>query len=543
MPPTTSYRGRTNTGRGRNRKWGSVGVHGRDVAGELNADGTDVTVDNPIGWQWGSVAMVFRVPSDALGTPDRAYWDVVDSCDITSLALVRERGAPVHEQIAGAGNLNGISNRWFGSSAIRRHILSVTATKEEACSCKPTRGFKQQSDIEQLDRAGIHIAGISRSRIEPVDENSSFEHIVLHLGLTGLALNRPEWLVSAIHRCTRAGSLSGFGAGSNVDGKVLQRAINRTLGTAGINAILGHGGHMTVAEKSSGPVYTIAVALPHSTIPDRNHGGQESRLTIEQRWAHALSTAQSATGTPTLSDLSEEGQKRSLVSLGPAVGWCSDRGLGIVASAPPGAEEHLWAAEVAHVDTLAHSVFVDLAVLTRCQSTFMDKRAAQLSELAAFSDLETPRPSLRAYKSIQKAYIQFLGQLWIQEIPGRESATRVLRGMQQVRRLEERIKQSAIEQDAILNYLVASDKELAEDAREQEEKQRREERERKDRLAELVNVLAYLFLPATLVFTISGGLGVPLPGWWVFICFVIVAALTLGLFILMRRVRRRAKQT
>lgn len=339
-----------------------------------------------------------------------------------------------------------------------------------------------------------------------------------------------------------------------ISGEALRSGINLALKVSGIKAKLMYSGTVNYnggSDKNHKKIYTISSAVPHGDLPFRHAGGHEDGMSLATRWAHTLSIAQSAAPTPTLSDLSSDGISKSTVSLGAAVAWCSDRGLGIVGHSAPLDDRTIWSAENAHVVALSHSVFIDLAFLVMQQSDFLSLRAKRLSELAISGDLDTPGQSalLEEYQSIQRGYLNFLGKSWIQEIPGRESATRVLRGMQNARDLEERIKHTAIEQTPMLDYLMAraraeeevkraqevisrdKDRRAAEIAREEARLAEKSATESREKSSHRISLIAYIFFPATLVFTITGGIGAELNNNDIFASILVTAILTFVLFL------------
>ncbi len=505
-------------------------------------------------WQWASVALLFKVPIGNGNVADGKYWEARPGgeldCGVLAApaipggarpARVDDKGA-IDYYLRGTGGFKELTTRWFKHSAARGSILAIKDATESQVSLVPVFDPDSVTELLDLKRAGIGIAGISRTR-----QDSAHEYVVLHFRMTGASLDDPTWLASALHRHTKVEDLA-LASGERVSGTQVCAAVNFALLKAGLDAQVTHSGSVVGVSKEDffGQIYTIASAAPKGELPARNCGGHETLLQRGTQWAHALSTAQSPAITSTLSDFSDSGVERSTVSLGPAVAWCSDRGLGIVAQEPPRGSRNQWASEVAHVATLSHSVFVDLAVLVMQQNDFLDRRAKDLSDLAsseALKDLDGQEASgepgglLQKYQEIQKRYLGFLGQTWFQEIPRRESATRILQGMQAARHLEERLRQTSLEQDAILSYLASLEQKKRQDAREKAEKNRRKEEARRTKAQDAqeqtsfrISFIAYVFLPVTLVFTITGGLGITLDATGIIVSALIALLLTLLLF-------------
>ncbi|MFD1376499.1 hypothetical protein ACFQ4U_09190 [Micrococcus antarcticus] len=487
-------------------------------------------------WMWGSVALVARVPASSITEPDgNLWWVPSNAADITWKMFCKDLQSETSEFLQNdAGNLHKASKSWFDKTSVGPHFLAMTADAKQALSGAPTFAFDNQKVISKLTGAGIRIAGISRSRSEAETGAGNAEYVALHLKLSKEALQTPGWVTSALHRPTRAGLLPG----TNIDGKDLRAGVNNALRSAGLAVELNNGGALQSKDKQDpwGNIYTISTFIPQDKIPQcqKHWHGPSAMDNPAVRWAHALSIAQTATPKPTLSDWSDLGVSKAQVSLGPSIGWCSDRGMGIVAQSRPDGDPEHWIAETGHTVALAHSVFVDLAVLTMQQDEFLTQRAGHLANLAATGNLEDSAASLKRYKDIQKRFIEFHGKRWLQEIPGRESATRVLQAMQNVRMLEERIKHSLIEQKSIMDYLEANQRAEEEQVNRERAEQLREEAVKREKFSHRVNIFAFIFLPATLIFTVTGGLGIQLSTLWGTIWIGIAAVTTIGLIAWMK---------
>lgn len=538
-------------------------------------------------WQWGSIALVARVPVDSTQEPKPEFWKKVKS-DITAGNLLCKQSSPLADCINDQKNLRQVSSRWFSPSGMLNQFL-VTAngsgraggpvgqnaesinsdkTGTECCSGTPTAAFHEEATTRRLANAGIKVAGVSRTRSERGPDGQGAEYVVLHLHLSGWALANAPWVTGKLHRYTSKDKPNALGGNSNITGEDLKNLVDFALECSGVTAYLDWGGALVSKNGSRklGTIYTISTLVPSGELPTFADTGVVDTYmrSTSHLWAYALSTGRSATLSPPLSDLSEQGVEISTISLGPMVGWSSDRGLGLVTGSVPPTSVEIWNSEVAHSIALAHSVFVDLAVLTMQQDRFLKERTGELSNLAfriktleaaktRDVSTESERPTetdenepssgtnesgkskrfgkakpkkqkedvstlLHRYKQIQQKHIEFLGSLWLQEIPGRPSASRVLRAMQSVRMLEERIKHSVIEQRAVMDYLEAAQSENVAVAT-----------DRQNSLSYVLNFAAYIFLPATLIFTITGGLGIPLHWKWAVGCGAAALALTLYL--------------
>lgn len=515
------------------------------------------------GWQFGSVALLFKIHRGAKIAPDESLWhSTTDGLPCSELPLAGS-DSPIDKLVSENGSIDEMSRRWFKNSAMRGSILSVDGLEKPSTYCRPDRLFFQQPAVAKAEAAGVHVRGVTRTRAD-----ADYEYVVLHLKLSGMALQRPNWIPAALHRFTKVDDLAGSGP-PTLDGWQLQAMINFALKTAGLRAHLSWGGSINVGSKDgayAGQIYTISTIAPHGPVPNTDRGTYERNLEPAARWAYDLATAQTPTATPLLSDLSAAGIGESLVSLGPAVAWCSERGMGIVAKAPPSGDSRLWEAEIAHASALAHSVFADLAFLVMQQDSFLDKRAKALSAVANSGSSQSTAQALGAYQQIQKQYVEFLGKLWFQEIPRKESATRVLRCMQGSRMFEERVKHMKIEQNAILSYLTteaqaeaneAQRKELKakeeeraraatarakeEAAREEQQRLQDHEREEREKIGHRINWIAYIFFPISIVFTITGGTGREFGAVGIAISCLITLALVSGLFVLEYRFIRPGK--
>lgn len=493
-------------------------------------------------WLWGSIVVIAKVPLEGTKAMDKKHWSSVQKCDFPVSKLASRSANEIDEYLSNRREcLDYVSTNWFKRTASNKQFIVTSTCPETSMSGIPTHAFNNLPVVQKVRSAGITVVGISRTRRESTSEDCRHEYVAIHLNLNGDALRNPTLVPAALHRPTRVTQLVESSHNSTVRGSDLKSVIDMALSASGINAHLNNGGALVPedAHNDWGHIYTISTLVPGSQLPvcREEFAGEHEIPDRATRWAHEMSIARSNTPTPALADLSEEGIRRCVVSLGSMVGWCSERGMGLVAGIRPSSSNKLWIAEVGHAIVLAHSVFVDLAVLVMQQDKFLETRANSLSNLAEQGVLNDVTASLAEYKKIQASYIDFHGKKWVQEIPTKESTTRVLKVMQDVRMLEQRVKHSLIEQRAIVDYLEAAQSQEQELERLEKHKQEVEkanlealDRDRAQKFSHKVNLLAFIFFPATLIFTFTGGMGVPIPWYWTVVCLTIAIGASLWLY-------------
>lgn len=492
-----------------------------------------VVADEP--WEWSSMAITF--PVNKLPSPGSfsvvGFTDVVGGLSGTALeAVTRIRCADsVDRQLSDAvtrqDSMRLLSQRWFANSGLENALPSHRKGDGHR-TLKLRRGHDGSLTSEDLkflalESSGIHLIGVT------VAENSPGSGVVtIHLVQTGDALRSPEWLPSAVQRPTLVGRLPvPGGTGPTVDGRTVSDALTSLLDQTGIGGWLGRGGRIEGLGSTSSPIYTVTTAVPATTMPSEPPAGHRDGLSASLRWSATLATGAVATPTPELSDFSERGIQRSAVSLGPLTAWCGERGMGIVAAHRPTGDCGVWASSVAHGVMLAHSVFVDVASLVNEQNLFLRQRASLLASYANQVRDGQLGDAAGRYREEQRLLIDFLGNQWFEEIPHKESATRVLRSMQAVRFLPDRLSHIEREHETFLRYLEAAEQAERDEAEQADRDDRQDQQEAREESAHLLQIIAAVFLPVTLVFTVTGGTGRELGALGLSIAVVVSVLLTL----------------
>ncbi|GEM_PF-2705554 len=449
------------------------------------------------------------------------------------------RESPLCAAVKDQGSTRLLSERWFANSGLENALPSHRKGDGHR-TLKLRRGHNgsltpQVPELLVLESAGIHIIGVT------VAENSSGPGVgTIHIVQTGDALRSPEWLPSAVQRPTLVGGLpDSAGTGSNVDGKIFQEAISVLLELSGIGGWLGRGGRIEGAGKKASPIYTITTAVSAAIMPPEPSAGPQDGLSEALRWSATLATGAVATPTPELSDFSEQGVQRSAVSLGPLTAWCGERGMGMVAAHRPTGDCGVWASSVAHGIMLSHSVFVDLASLVNEENVFLRERASRLAAHANELSNGVPADAAGKYREEQRLLLDFLGNHWFEEVPHKESATRVLRSMQAVRYLPDRLSHIEREHATFLRYLEAAEQASRDAAEQADRKNRQDQQDSREETAHLLQIIAAVFLPVTLVFTVTGGTGREFGILGLSIAVVVSVILTLSAPQIVRWCRRR----
>lgn len=456
-------------------------------------------------WQWCSAVLLFSLPPYVAARGSDAAdpsWQEV-SGGLSHIAIGSRQAAGT-DLFSSSSIRSTKENTYscFARSALRQAILSTRDDGSAHAVWKALPALSQNAGLDDLESAGIHVTAVSIS-----EDADGATHVAVHLAQTGAALREPSWLPAALQRPTRVPPLTRSDS-TQLTGGDLQGHLNRVFDSLGIDASISNGGFVQWNAQGAkiehlGDLYTIVAAVPSGGLPDRDGYGPEERRPAEVRWARALATSQTSAATPVLSDLSDGGVADAVVSLGPVTAWCGETGIGLVASAPPHRDREVWAAEVTHAVMLAHSVFVDLAFLTREQDRFLHDRAKTLAGLALRNHEEDPGDVAEEYRKVQGELVRFLGSQWFREIPRREAATRVLRGMQSARYLADRLTHATQEQEAHSSYLEAFEQAQLAKARAAEARTRRY----REKVNFKLQLAAAIFLPTTLVFTVLGGYG------------------------------------
>lgn len=521
-------------------------------------------------WEWSSLALMFTVPSAE--SPEEPAQEAPASqrvkLGVSGPVLTATGGEPLRAGVLrtalkGQDSTQELSSRWFRSSGLANAVPSFDKDGGGYTFRKLNRSggrLPVPSDtLDSLEAAGIHITGFSRAQ---ATEGRDF--VVVHIVQRGHALREPQWLPAALHRPTQVPDL-GTVEGGGLTGKELWRDVNMFLTQMGVAEQLSNNGQIQwPSSVGSGmdksPIYVITTAVPKAATPECPLVSPRGDLDSTEQWANLLTGCSAAVKTPDLTDFSPAGVSRALVTLGHSRAWCGEHGMGIVADPRPAGGEDVWAASVSHATMLAHSVFADLVCLVSAQDAFLRDRATDLAEYAGEAkDGDTTEVATK-YRRAQAQLIDFLGSLWFEEVPRRDSATRVLRSMQASRYLPDRLTHIEREHASFLRYLEAQEQEARDAARERRaeaekreadrhaaQQAQREETERREtaRAAELqaqrdetshvIQLIAAVILPTTLVFTITGGTGIEL-NLWAIVTAVVVSVLLTVVFVPRRAV-------
>lgn len=478
-------------------------------------------------WQWSSLALMFTVPSTE--SPAESIHETpatesmkggMSSAMLTATVDEPLRKSALFKKLKEQDSTRSLSSRWFSASGLCNAVPSFGKNNGGYIFRKLSRsGGKLQTPSEAmncLEKVGVHIIGFSRARAA---EGKDF--IVVHIVQRGHALEAPQWLPAALHRPTQIPDLWET-SDDALSGKKLQQGVNWFLTRMNVAAQLADNGRVRCPSADgkgmdTSPIYVITTAVPKDATPECPPVSPRADLDSTEQWANLITGCAAAVTTPDLVDLTPAGVSRALVPLGHSRAWCGERGMGIVADPRPVSGEEVWAASVSHAIMLAHSVFADLVCLASTQDTFLRDRATDLAEYAGQAKGGDTAEVAAKYRRAQAQLIDFLGSLWFEEVPRRDSATRVLRSMQASRYLPDRLTHIEREHASFLRYLEAQEKEARDAARE-----RRLEAEQREaaRAAELqaqrgetshmIQLIAAVILPTTLVFTITGGTGIEL---------------------------------
>lgn len=525
--------------------------------------GTCTTSESPEGfgssesgdvWEWSSLALVFTVPSaespaesDHRAPASQRVKLGVSGSALTATGDKSLRAGVFSSALGGQDSTQELSYRWFRSSGLVNAVPSSDKDGGGYSFWKLSRSsgrLQNPSDaLDKLEEAGILIAGFSRARAAIGED-----FVVVHIVQRGNALREPQWLPAALHRPAQVPDLGAVSGEGVLSGKALQESVNMFLKQMGVPAKLSYNGQAQWTAFSSrnvtskSPIYVITTAVPKAATPECPPVSPRADLDPAAQWANLVTGCAAAVKTPDLVDFSPAGVSRSLVSLRHSQAWCGERGMGIVADPRPAGGEDVWATSVAHAIMLAHSVFADLVYLVSAQDTFLRDRAKDLAEYAGQAkDGDTAEVAAK-YRRAQAQLIGFLGGLWFEEVPRRDSATRVLRSMQASRYLPDRLTHIEREHSAFLRYLEAQEQQARDIARERRvEVEKREAamaaelQGRRDETSHIIQVIAAVILPTTLVFTITGGTGIEL-NLWAIVMAVVVSVLLTVIFVPRRAV-------
>ncbi|AOZ73246.1 hypothetical protein BK816_08080 [Boudabousia tangfeifanii] len=188
---------------------------------------------------------------------------------------------------------------------------------------------------------------------------------------------------------------------------------------------------------------------------------------------------------------------------------------------------------------LAHTRFADLQMLARRQSVALERISIELSEAAVdlASTLEANqngtkseeklKESLKQYRKLQEDFAKFRANLWFTSLPKHPTGEVFLHRLQEIARIHERMRDVQEEEESTANILRLEDSRLREEQREVEN----EEIKRAENWRNNLETIAAIAFPATLVYTITGGLkfteDLDINLWWSIFNYAFPILLTL----------------